>query len=255
MRKTNKKIALLSFLVVAAVGYMAMSATSLFVAPSSVSANNAPDGTLFRYTLGHTDYVWNWDFNRKNMAQSEYASNVDWGMRFIFQNNANRNYVKDRLDGAGGDPTISPALDNPIGSKQYAHIDDGHEHVGSVWDWDKGIKNLPICQWNFGHMRIYGNSGVNYNPSLGYYVVASIHRDFEGEPLCDNMFSSRESHEDTWISRIENNLGPTTDYDWEVTDDETSWRNILNPGDDIGGGNHFYHSDGWGVVVDVPGDD
>ena len=245
----NKRIAALSFMVIAALGYLGLSGINLFLNPAPAKANTAPSSAYERISMGHSDYIWNWDYKDDELDRTQ----VDWGMRFVFEDNADVNYVKDRLDGRYHDPSISPNLNNVLAGWKYAHIDDGPEHVGSYWDSDKGLKNSPGCNWNFGHMRFYANSDTNYNPTLGYYVVASLHRDHEAL-YCDNQFTSLESDEDVWVDRIEDNLGPDTDYNWVVSDYGTYWRNRVMPEDDIGGGNHAYESDGWGVNVEVPGD-
>lgn len=249
MNFVNKRVAALLLLVVAAFGYIFLSGASLFLAPSTASASAAPNGTYYRYLLGEADYVWNWDYNSMSRSQS----NVDWAMRFIFKDNADIDYVKDRLDGQRQDPRITPVLSD-FGGAKYAHVDDGAQHGGNYWDSDRGIKNTPNCAWNFGHMRLYAKNDRHYNSVLGYYVVASVHRDYEGFH-CSWWFSSRETHEDTWINRIENNLGSNTEYNWTVADNVTSWRNGVSEETDIGGGNHAYVSDGWGPHVTVPGDD
>ena len=247
------QIIVLMSVVAAAFGYLGLTATSLVVNPHQVSANEAPSGTFVRKFMGHTDYVWNWDLIETGDDVANMDDKVDWRMRFVFKNNAEVDRVKHRLDGVGLDPRINPSLPAKWGATQYAHIDDGHEHSGSYWDGDAGIKNGALCRWNYGHMRLYAIEDQNYNPTLGYYVVASIHQDYEGFS-CDNEFESFESDEDWWIDRIEDNLGEDTDYDWEVTDNATSWRNNVIGKAPIGDV-HTYESDGWGAEVFIPDDD
>ena len=253
MKYLKPQIIVLMSAVAVALGYLGIAATSLLVDPSSVSANEAPSGTFVRKSMGHTDYVWNWDFTETGSNVNNMSNKVDWGMRFIFKNNADVELVKDRLDGVMLDPRIHPSLPSWVGATQYAHIDDGHEHVGSYWDGDKGFKNNALCRWNHGHMRVYANYDVNYNATLGYYVVATIHQDFEGIS-CDNEFMSYESDEDWWVDRIRDNLGTSTDYDWVVTDNATNWRNNVSGYKKIGDV-HWYQSDGWGPEVFIPNDD
>ena len=252
MKNIGKRIIGLSLLAAIALGYLGLSGANLVLNPNAANANTAPPGTLQNKLMGSTDYVWNWDYGSKTDETDRYR--VDWAMRFVFKENADIDYVKDRLDGRWHDPSISPNLNNVLAHHKFAYVDDGHDHQGSYWDEDKGLKNHTGCFWNFGHMRFYANGDSNYNPTLGYYVVATLHRDHEALH-CDNQFSSLESHEDTWIDRIEDNLGPDTDYDWTVTENATSWQNGISGTRDIGGGNHTYQSDGWGHEVTVPGDD
>lgn len=238
-------------LVFMSVTYLSIVATSLLLAPDHVRASAAPNGTFLRTSLGQGDYVWNWDFNGRRVD----SNSVDWGMRFLFYNNAEVDEVKDRLDGVSNDPRITPFL-NAKGWFQYAAMDD--HQTQSVWEWDRdrGIKDHPGCDWNWGHMRIYATGGGdrNYNTSLGYYVVATIHRDHENLYNCDDMYSSYESHENDWIDRIEDNLGSDSGYNWTVYDFGIDWENGVRGSPEIGTGdeNHWYESDGWGVRVRLP---
>ena len=226
MRILNKNVAALFIIAVAALGYLTLSGANLLLNPTLAEANIAPDGTLNRKSLGQSDYVWNWDFLTFEAAEDQDENNVDWGMRFIFHENANVDYVTDRIDGAGADPHINPQLTNFLATGKYAHIDDGPTHVGSNITSDRGLKTNPGCAWNFGHMRFYANSGVNYNSNWGYYIVASSHRDHEWVN-CDNKFSSLEYHEGVWGDRIEDYLGSDTEYDWTVVEDGIFWDNAV----------------------------
>ena len=146
--------------------------------------------------------------------------------RFIFHEEADVDYVKDRLDGEGNDPYIWPMLDAQWYEKisKDAYVNDGPEVSGNYahYDSDRGIKDFPgTCVDNWGLMRVYArtNSGKNYNVTLGYYVIASSHIDREllSGSLCQKRYKSYETHEDKWEERIEDNLSDSP-YDWDVGD-------------------------------------
>ena len=175
---------------------------------------------------------------------------MDWALRFVFGENAEIDKVKDRIDGEGGDPTISPALDSS-GSGKKAWVDDGTQQTGSSWDSDAGIKEGNNCGYD-DHMRFYAQSGEdrNYNVQWEYYIVASVHHEDHGWG-CPDYFWSWELDEDWWVSRINSYL--TADpYNWTVTDNDIYWNAGVSSIQDIGGGNHSYGSDDHGPYVEVP---
>jgi hypothetical protein len=248
----NLRIALPTALVIASVAYLGLSLTGLLLAPSPVGASTAPSGSFSQIHLGEGDYVWNWDFNGRFL---DFEA-VDWGMRFIFYDNADVDKVKDRLDGVALDPRITPMLEWS-GGPQYGGMLDYVEDQATQFDGDRGIKDDPGCRWNNGHMRIYATSGGdrNYNPTFGFYVVATVHKDHEDLFFCDDQYISGESHENWWVDRIEDNLGIDTQYDWTIDSQGFNWANSvvgypeISPGDDA---DHWYQSDGWGVKVRIP---
>jgi hypothetical protein len=167
----------------------------------SVSANSVPSGTGYASLSVSSDTIYNWDFD----SSSPSSTSVDWGVRFIFKSNAAIDYIKNRLDGVGSDPYISPYLDDNGGQK-YAYVDDGPEGgIDFVYDNDSGIKEGPSCDvgWDWGHMRLYvrTSSDSNYNIQWGYYVIATNHRDFENG-ACSPQYHSYESDESDWNGRL-----------------------------------------------------
>ena len=206
----------------------------------------------------HGDYTYNWDFLDDDDPRS--SSVVDWGMRFLFAGSVvDVDYIKDRLDGKGNDPSISPELDGGRSAK-YSYMGDGPEQTGSNWDGDNGIKKYRRCEWNSGHMRIYAQSGEdhNYDASLGNYVIASVHADLEYHwwewyPfICDKEFRSREIEEQAWRDRITDSL-ISAPYNWTIGQ-SINWGNPSGPAAeeiDIGGAEHRYQSDGVGTLISV----
>ena len=254
-------VPILALLVLAALLYLTVSIVSLFASASGVSASTAPAGSYAVVLIGNNgDYTYNWDFLDDDDPRS--SSVVDWGMRFIFAGSAvDVDYIKDRLDGKGNDPSISPKLDGAYSAK-YSYMGDGPEQTGSNWDGDNGIKKYRHCGWNSGHMRIYAQSGEdhNYDASLGNYVIASAHADLEWKwydwpYTCHKKFRSREIEEQAWRDRIADNLS-SAPYNWTVGQ-SLNWYNQSAPGAeeiDIGGGNHKYQSDGMGTLISVAQD-
>ena len=261
------RLPILALLVAGALLYLAASVVNLFTAAAANAANTAPTGTYYAVQIGDVnednkvDYAYNWDFDSRSDSDRT-RNNVDWGMRFLFAGNAvNVDYVKDRLAGAGDNPSITPDISAAYGIRgnlragsKHAFMGDGPQQgTSSNWDTDNGMKNHPGCVWNFGHMRIYAREGKhNFHPMLGKYVVASTHVDRERLRSCDNIYWSLESDEETWRKRIRDHLSGQP-YNWSIGK-RFNWRNAAGTSTDpaqIGGGNHAYHSDGYGTIINV----
>lgn len=270
--RQNIIVGFLTLLILAAVANLGLAVAGLFMGgPYSSADNTAPSGTLHKLDFGHGDYIYNWDFKGHDGDFGEddaIASNVDWAMRFIFKGNASVNTVKDKLDGLKNDPRITPNLGElisdiriSVGSKKSAFVDDGPERnirFGrdiSKWDKDGGLKDGELCDWNWGHMRVYANSvkDKNYNTKYKFYVVASIHRDHEGNK-CRQRFRSLEADEDKWIKRIKDNLVNTT-YSWTIQEENFNWKNSATKRFIDPDNAHEYESDGMGSTVTIPDDD
>ncbi len=254
-RLGNTRLPIMAFVVVGASVYLVASVVSLFVSVATANANTAPEGSYHLISIDGADSVNNWDYDSTENVGDD---TVDWGMRFLFAGDVvNVDYVKNRLDGEGDDPTITPELDS-FGFGKFAWLDDGQEQTDSNWDMDWGIKNYPGCTWNSGHMRVYAQSGEdhNYGPTLGNYVIASIHVDQErfgaSWMLCHTQYKSYEIYEWIWRYRIRDNLA-VSPYNWSIGGD-FNWRNASAPGAEtrqIGNGNTEYQSDGIGSVIHV----
>ena len=252
------QLPILALLVSAALLYLVVMVVSLVATVSMVSAGTAPAGSFHKVYIGDDgDYIYNWDFQDNPSVSSQ---NVDWGMRFLFAGSAvDVDYVKDRLDGYGQDPSLSPIIFD-VGGNKRAYVSDGPEHTGSRWYSDRGKKNHINCQWNFAHVRIYAQSGEehNYDATLGNYVAASIHRDSikffdDGWWLCNKKYKSTESVEGALRNRIRDGGLSDSPYNWSIGD-RFNWRNSSGSGSpvvDIDGGTHKYQSDGYGTVIDV----
>ena len=234
--------------------YFGLAAFNFAFNPVPAEANTAPSSSYERTDLTGNDWAWNWDYRTKSASRT----NVDWGMRYLFKDNASVNHVKQRLNGDHNNPNIVPRLSNfwGDGSTKHAHMKDGSR---AGWASDGGIKDFPHCRWNSLHLRVYanGSGGRQYNQEYGYYVIASSHKDHESFwnrfRSCNNKYSSLEYHEDWLIDRVEDHLGSGTRYKWVVDDNALTWGNDVNWVIDIGGGIHKYQSDGRGPVIKVTG--
>ena len=250
MRYTQRVRTLtLALIVFLAMAYLAFLSVSLAADSATTSANVVPQNVHNFIQLPGGDTVFNWDYR----SQSNVRTNVDWGMRFIFSGNATVNKVKHRTDGKGNDPSISPQL-GVIGSSKFAHIDDNDYYE---WDSDRGKKNNNHCGWNWGHARFYstGPNDYNYNPTLGNYIISTIHADWEegGDEECVQQFRSKESDEQKWKDRIEDHLINDT-YNWSFGN-SINWQNAMSTTDISGytsNEEHNYQSDGTGQIVNVP---
>ncbi len=255
------RLPILALLVLAALLYLATSVISLFTAVAVSNAGTAPTGTFHAVQIGdihennNPDYVYNWDFNSRNRT----SDNVDWGMRFLFAGQyVTVDYVKDRLDDAGNDPSITPDISSS-GWDQDAFLGDGPQQTGSNWTSDDGIKNWPGCMPNWGHMRVYARGqDHNFHPALGNYVVASTHVDTESDGWdvfsCRKQYRSYESDESDWRTRISNHLLGLP-YKWSIGA-SFNWRNASGPNTEYvylsrNPNNHHYQSDGHGTVINV----
>ena len=241
-------------LVAVAAAYLAVSLTNLVSSTTMVRGATAPSDSYGTITLGSTDTIYNWDFN----SSSVESDNVDWGLRFIFWDNAEVDYVKDRLDGEGNDPEIDPELDSLKKGAKYAYVDDGPEE--GLWsnfiDTDRGIKDWPGCEFNWGHMRVYARTETdkNYSAGWGYYVVASTHVDMEtASDDCIREYRSEEVDEDKWVDRIEDHLSDSP-YNWDVDGyiDFGNESSLVNTAADDEN-EQWYQSNGYGRTVQVSG--
>lgn len=250
-----RRVVFLLALVAIAAAYLLVSLTNLVSGALTARAATAPSGSFGTITIGGTDTIYNWDFNSSSVS----SDNVDWGLRFIFWDNAEVDYVKDRLDGEGNDPWIYPQLNSLYKGSKYAYVDDGPEEgpYSNFIDADRGIRDWPGCVDNWGHMRVYARTETdrNYSPGWGYYVVASSHVDKElaSEDTCDRSFKSEETHEDKWVDRIEDHLSDSP-YNWDVDGykDFGNASSLVNTAatDEPP---QWYQSDGYGRTVQVSG--
>jgi hypothetical protein len=229
--------------VVGACVYLGLAAMRLAMAPSDASALKTY--TLAKVSMGTEDWWWNWDF----LGQSESSAAVDVPMRFVFANNAEIDLVKNRLDGCGGDPNISPTQ-CAYGGSMYQRLSDqapSGNGNGTWWDSDKGIKHGYFCDYD-NHMRLYARPSYDrmYSYSLSYYIVASVHLDFEFPYGCTNHYFAEEIEEQWWVNRINSHLWQ---YGWWANYGTSNWSNY-----EFGrwmDNTHYIQSDGYATQVNI----
>ena len=171
-----KRLPLMALVVLGALVYLVASVVSLFVSVATAKANTAPEGSYHLISIDGADAVNNWDYDSTENVGDD---TVDWGMRFLFAGDViNVNYVKNRLDGDGDDPTITPELDG-VGFAKFAWLDDGQEQTDSNWDMDLGHQELSGVHVEFGtHAGICPDRrGPQLRPDVG--------------ELCNSLYSRR----------------------------------------------------------------
>lgn len=193
---------------------------------------------LQQVSAGSEDWWYNYDFS----SRSVYAANVDWPIRWLFAGYAEVDYVKDRIDGCGGDPSMTPCLGTSGSRKAFFGVDSGY----SYWDQDGGRKAGSSCSADY-HIRLYARSDAdqNYSPVLGFYVLASAHLDVEwlGGSWCDNRYYSTEATQAWFDARARAVPG------WTVASNVSNWLNYepTRWADSA----HFVESDGYATYVTV----
>ncbi len=166
---------------------------------------------------------------------SGYGGNsIDWPVTMVFYNNATVDKVKARYWGT-----------TSCGTDMFLAVSDGG---GMQWDSDHGTKDgcSNPTQPNVRHMRVYAVTPGDrmYNAAWGYYVLATTHWDKNEFYIWLNV--------DTygWSEEIEEYV---TDWAWSwglsVADDAVY---LGNPENDYWQGKHFYQSNGYASIVDIP---
>jgi hypothetical protein len=189
--------------------------------PSIAKADHVAP-SITQLTIGG-DYFWNWDFN----SQSASASNVDWPITMLHWNNADVNFVKGIY----------------YGNATYAVNKNFRLNDGLGWTWvsDKGTKSEPgSCLGSAWHMRVYADAdGRMYNPSWGFYVLASTHKDVR--ELCNAETGFSEAAEAQFRS-LATQAGQTVlaDSVWFYNNDGPRWA-----------GNHYVDVNGWASSVEI----
>lgn len=215
--------------------YLAGGLVQSLATPTPATANST--NNLTTISLGYSDYIFNWD----SLDGSTSSKKVDWPVRFIFWDDANINRVKDRLDGCGGDPSLSPQVCSSSSTKYFRFNDGPETQYFEEVDWDGGKKQGVSCDYD-QHIRVYAYdlTGRNYNASLGFYVMGTVHKDLEGGG-CENSYYSAEGEEGWWVTRAGQISG------WSVT----SGPYLSNYESGRWDTNHWIQSDGYSRKVRV----
>lgn len=195
---------------------------------------------LQQVSAGSEDWWYNYDFT----STSVYAANVDWPLRYLFAGYAEVDYAKGRIDGCGGDQSLTPCLGSSGGAKYFFGVDSGTLY----WDQDGGIKSGLHCMTDY-HLRVYARPGVdqNYSPVLGWYILGSVHTDVEKISFpwgCENKYFSTEDTQSWFDARARAVPG------WTVASNVSDWLNYepMRWADST----HFVESGGYATYVTVP---
>ena len=229
-------------LAVVSAAYLISAVTlNIFTAPGTQAQETDTLGWIDSF---EGDGFYNFDFK----SSSAVSTNVDWPLRFIFNDNAEIDKVKDKIDGCGGDPTISPEACSS-GSIQGFYYDDGAQFPYTGWDGDGGKKQANYCLYGANHIRLYANDTVdrNYNSIWGYYIFGTVHLDYEGGGTynCTEYYST-ETQETWWRNRFSSSLG------WDTASSKSFYNYDAGHWDEYGGHDHYTASSGYGSFVEVP---
>jgi hypothetical protein len=126
---------------------------------------------------------YNYDFGTPTCAR---ANNVEWPIDLLFYNNAEIRTIESGLSG------FFP-YGKPFASTEYARINDG---AGAFWARNGGRKRAAeSVGTSDDHYRVYAYSQRSYTTGLGYFVIGSMHKDFNEAPGFSATYGSSEKAE------------------------------------------------------------
>jgi hypothetical protein len=107
------------------------------------------------------------------------ANNVEWPVDLLFDNNASISAIE-------ADLSATFPYSRPFTSTEYARINDGN---GWFWAHNGGRKSaaFTVPDQDDEHYRLYAYSERSYTASLGYFVIGTMHKDY-------NAFAARPTH-------------------------------------------------------------
>jgi hypothetical protein len=180
------------------------------------------------------DLWYNYDFN----SESHRSTNVDWAISVLFINNATIDKAKSKVD------DWTNAFEYSSSTRKWSYTSNYYERDWG-WDADRGKKN-PICpvHEDSHHFRAYSNNNGGYermyNTTLGFYVIASTHRDWDE---CGG--SVRHGYSEYTESVLLNRVRDNTYVEWD------KWGLSNNENYRVEG-NHIWSNDGWASTVRIP---
>jgi hypothetical protein len=205
---------------------------AFFATPSSQAATAADGITIMMFNNGRW---WNYDFD----SESARSNNVDWPVSILFIGNATIDKAKSKMDSW-------TTYDSSSGEKKHLRLSN---NVDSAWGWDEdGGKKTIACPGpgsQARHYRVYStvNGGEErlYNSTLGYYVVATTHSDWNECPPIGKKHGGTDATEMNMINQTTDNTS-TQDHRWGLHNEEP-WRVE---------GNHQWSHDGWASTISIP---
>ena len=207
----------------AVVGAAAAVVAALAAFASPAAAWYTPNLTI---QYKHDDAFRNYDFESPDVS----AYNVDWPVDFIFYNNAAIDKVKYQIGwGAWGNP-------------MYGRLNDGY---GWVWDDDRGRKSSWDCYGStVNHYRLYADGDDRlYNPSWGFWVFATAHRDYN-ECGGGEKYSGNSEYTEHLLANAARNA-----YGWANVGEDANWHANYEPSRFVG--SHWWWNDGYGSYAFV----
>ena len=211
-------------------GFVFIALLAALATVRGASANHSDGGTLRLLSI-HEDQFHNWDFQNG-------GARVDWPITILYWGNAEVDKIKDAYRAVGWSG-------GTCGDSMWGHYNDGY---GLDWDTDDGIKVpcIPGCFVSGYHVRLYAPPGTDrmYNPSWGYYVFASSHRD--RSELCvgaERQYGWSEDAEGYAVDVARNRFGWSGSHDWSsfLNGVPTGWVS-----------NHYVQNNGLASQVRVP---
>jgi len=199
-----------------------------------------PTNRLQIVCLGGTCF-WNYDFSRKAVDRGIRSDRVDWPVSMIFTNAAEVNRIKDAMCTWGIDYC-------DVGDPMWMNIRDGSA-APAVWDSDKGVKDIwcPGPGVTGPHMRLYadGDDRLGYNPTWGYFVLATTHFDHNECWLWGGWSGMTEDAEEKISTDI---MNVHEVHGWTIS------RDLLNLFNAESGrrGSHRKQNDGLATIIRIP---
>lgn len=222
----------------AALGCAVMAALAIGAHESAASGATAAQAPT--QVLWSGDAFYNYDFASQSVSQS----NVDWPLTVFFTNNANINKVKCNMDNSDVCGDWAP-LDGASFVKYNFRLNDGPT-LGWEWDQDGGKKTTSCPAWgdSANHYRMYASNYAdrNYNSTLGYYTMATTHRDWSECPPGGSVhYDYTEGTENKMTAWASDNTAVANDKFW-----------MYNPEPYRVQGNHTWDSNGYASTIHVP---
>lgn len=175
--------------------------------------------------------LYNFDFGTPTCAR---RNNVEWPVDLLFYNNATESSIVNGL-------SDTFPYGKPFTSTEYARINDGN---GWFWAHNRGRKSAAeSAGTSDDHYRIYAYSQRSYSDQLGYFVIGTMHRDFnEAAGVTNASYGDSEDAETDLAA------------DASIVSGWTVYRNNYNMENRIYGqqGNHIWQNDGLATMIRMP---
>lgn len=218
---------------------LGVAAAGLIAAGVAASLGDTPAGAATA-----SNYIWvNWgdDYlrNYDNLSTSAASNNVDWPVTIAFTNNATVDKAKSSME------SWSENFDDMSTTPMYMQMTDDGTSGGIRWDQDRG-KKVPMCPatgLSSPHYRVYGigDSERLYNSTVGYWVPATTHRDYNECPPINTHYDDTEAVEQLIADDAADN----------TTVERNRWF-FFNAEPYRAEGNHVWDSNGYVTTVRIP---